>query len=118
MSSIQTHADAMFEFIAHGDEKHREWLRAACVAFCEGKPRPPVDTQSEPSPEAFVRDLLWNTHPECCGCPVVGAEYMGSTEWVCCGQPSRDTLNDAQIVASLRERFPDPSAAQAEGEAQ
>jgi len=59
--------------------------------------------------EAFVRDLLWNDHPECCGCPVVGAEYMGAQEMTCCGNPEPALLNDKQIVASLRARFPVPS---------
>lgn len=54
-----------------------------------------------------VRSLLWGEHPECCGCPVAGAEYMGQTEMVCCGQPEQAFLNDAQIVASLRELVPE-----------
>jgi hypothetical protein len=28
--------------------------------------------------------------PECCGKLVVGAEYMGSREMICCGEPERD----------------------------
>lgn len=64
----------------------------------------------------FVRHLLWDAHPECCGQPVAGAEYMGSTEWVCCGAPQYDALNDAQIVASLRERFPEQANKSAQSE--
>jgi hypothetical protein len=60
--------------------------------------------------EAFVRDLLWSDHPECCGSPVVGAEYMGQQEMVCCGCPEPMPLNDAQIVASLRAKFPEAPA--------
>jgi hypothetical protein len=63
-------------------------------------------------PETFVRMLLWDTFPECCGCPVedYGGEYMGQRETVmsCCGNPEPALLNDTQIVASLRERFPAP----------
>ena len=65
---------------------------------------------STAAPEAFVRDLLWNDQPECCGSPVVGAEYMGAQEMVCCGNPEPALLNDAQIVASLRARFPEIAA--------
>jgi len=56
-----------------------------------------------------VRHLLWGEHPECCGCPVVGAQYMGASEMVCCGNPEPALLNDAQIVASLRAMFPAPT---------
>lgn len=61
--------------------------------------------------EDEVRHLLWGTHPECCGRPCVGAEYMGQCEMVCCGEFDSDTLSDAQIVVSLRARFPQESAA-------
>lgn len=54
----------------------------------------------------FVRMLLWDDFPECCGCPEVGAQYMGQNEMVCCGCPEPALLGDKQIVASLRERFP------------
>ena len=64
----------------------------------------------------FVRMLLWDDFPECCGCPVAdtGGEYMGQTETVmsCCGNPEPAKLADAQIVASLRERFPEHAAAE------
>lgn len=65
--------------------------------------------------ETFVRDLLWNEHPECCGCPVVGAEYMGQQEQVCCGNPEFNTLNDRQIVATLRSTFRDSASTLAAG---
>ena len=64
----------------------------------------------------LVRSLLWDAHPECCGCPVVGTEYMGAREMVCCGEPSMDTLNDKQIVNTLRAEFPAIDAAMAAGE--
>lgn len=54
-----------------------------------------------------VRALLWDEHPECCGSPVVGAEYMGQQEMVCCGCPEPALLTDAQIVASLRALLPE-----------
>jgi hypothetical protein len=56
---------------------------------------------------AKVHALLWDEHAECCGAPVVGAEYMGQQQMVCCGCPERVTLNDAQIVATLRELVPE-----------
>jgi hypothetical protein len=62
--------------------------------------------QVEPVSAEQVRALLWEEHPECCGQPVVGAEYMGSVEFICCGNPEPALLNDAQIVASLRAMFP------------
>jgi hypothetical protein len=62
------------------------------------------------SGDALIRSLLWDEHPECCGSPVVGAEYMGQQEMVCCGCPEPALLNDAQIVATLRTRFPRGSA--------
>ena len=61
--------------------------------------------------EDEVRHLLWGTHPECCGRPCVGAQYMGQSEMVCCGEFDSDTLSDAQIVVSLRARFPQEIAA-------
>lgn len=62
-------------------------------------------TNPPQSPEDFVRMLLWDDFPECCGRPVVGAEYMGQQEMLCCGEPERQPLSDARIVAALRERF-------------
>lgn len=32
--------DALFDFVKHGDEKHRAWLREAIDAFYAGLPRP------------------------------------------------------------------------------
>jgi hypothetical protein len=58
----------------------------------------------------FIHELLWGEYPECCGNPVVGAEYMGQEEMVCCGCPEPSQLSDAQIVAALRERFPEAAA--------
>jgi hypothetical protein len=63
-----------------------------------------------PDAEHFVRMLLWDEFPECCGNPTVGAEYMGVQEQVCCGCPEGALLSNAQIVASLRERFPEANA--------
>lgn len=64
----------------------------------------------EPNAEEFVRRLLWDMFPECCGRPVVGAQFMDSQEIVCCGCPEPVLLSDAQIVASLRERFAERAA--------
>src|SRR5687768_4195582 len=62
----------------------------------------------------FVRMLLWDEFPECCGSPIedTGGAYMGQRETVmaCCGKPEAAPLADAQIVASLRERFPEAAA--------
>lgn len=55
-----------------------------------------------------VRSLLWDEHPECCGRPVIGAQYGGQQEQLCCGVPEMALLNDAQIVASLRALLPLP----------
>lgn len=55
-----------------------------------------------------VNSLLWKPQPQCCGNSVVGAEYMGSVEMVCCGEPELDSLSDAEIVKRLREMFPNP----------
>lgn len=71
---------------------------------------PPV-TQADHGAAQAVRSLLWDEHPECCGRPAVGAEHGGMQEQVCCGNPEPALLNDAQIVASLRELFPDAPAA-------
>lgn len=59
--------------------------------------------------EDDLRNLLWAEHPECCGRPVVGAEYMGSVEHICCGCPEGALLNDKQVIATLRSQFPDPA---------
>lgn len=86
-----------------------DFPRRVYVAMLDAAPTAPQAPALVPltDAESFVRSLLWDVHPECCGCPVVGAEYMGQQEQVCCGQPEMDTLNDKQIVASLRERFPE-----------
>lgn len=55
-----------------------------------------------------ISALLWDMHPECCGNPCVGAQYMGQNEMICCGQPQYDLLTDAQIVSSLRSLLPEP----------
>jgi hypothetical protein len=61
--------------------------------------------------EAFLRNMLWGTHPECCGRPSFAGEGVG--EEVCCGRSLMSPLSDERIVASLREQFPkpDPSTA-------
>lgn len=63
----------------------------------------------------FVRGLLWDHFPECCGCPAEGHPGDGYFQPPdgpqCCGCPEAVKLNDAQIVASLRERFPTPATA-------
>lgn len=74
---------------------------------CPHTAREDEPMSEEQSDSDFVRGLLWGEHPECCGVPVVGAEYMGQQEQVCCGCPEPALLNDAQIVATLRARFPD-----------
>lgn len=80
------------------------WVHCPKAAIPAAPVRPP-------SAETLVRDLLWNEHSECCGKPVVGAEYMGSQEMICCGCPEFSLLTDAQIVASLRALFPAPASA-------
>lgn len=35
--------EELFEFLAHGDEKHRAWLLKAINAFFAGEPRPEVE---------------------------------------------------------------------------
>lgn len=32
----------LYQFLAHGDEEHRRWLKEAIWAYFEGKPRPEV----------------------------------------------------------------------------
>lgn len=48
--------EKLFEFLAHGDDEHRRWLREAIDAFFSGKPRPEANknTSREPTdgPEA------------------------------------------------------------------
>lgn len=66
--------------------------------------------ESPSSVEAYVRDLLWSEHPECCGSPVVGATYLDQQEFVCCGCPEPALLNAKQIVATLRMKFPEVAA--------
>lgn len=60
-----------------------------------------------PSTDDYIHSLLWDEFPECCGQPVVGAEYMGQQEMICCGNAVPERLSDAQIVAALREQFPE-----------
>ncbi len=91
---------------SHGDPAYDHdayWFKAEALKVLDKAFA--ATEQPKDAAEAFVRDLLWNDQPECCGRPVVGAEYMGQQEMVCCGCPEPSSLNDAQIVASLRARF-------------
>jgi hypothetical protein len=80
------------------------------------QPAPALASAPRVPQEQQIRALLWDEHPECCGSPVVGAEYMGQQEMLCCGCPEPALLNDAQIVASLRAMFPEAPAPQPEGD--
>lgn len=40
--------------------------------------------------------------PVCCGSPVVGAQYMGQTEMVCCGNPEPEHCSACSNSASPR----------------
>lgn len=33
----------LYEFLAHGDDKHRRWLREAIRAWFNAEPRPPTE---------------------------------------------------------------------------
>lgn len=44
--------DQLFDFIAHGDDEHRAWLRAAIAAFRGGEPRPEMQPARAPAPQA------------------------------------------------------------------
>lgn len=46
----RTISAALFRDIAHGDDKHRAWLRAALDAFFAGEPVPPQDAPQVPQP--------------------------------------------------------------------
>lgn len=37
--------DALFEFIAHGDDAHRAWLKRALWAFFQNQSLPPPEVQ-------------------------------------------------------------------------
>lgn len=53
-----------------------------------------------------VRMYLWDDFPACCGCPVVGAQYMGQKEMICCGNYEPSMLTDNAIVGHLRDELP------------
>lgn len=57
------------------------WAARECVKECDG---------------AFV----------CCGNRVVGAEYMGSQEMICCGEPL-EMKSAADVADAIRARFPE-----------
>lgn len=40
ISSHLTNEEALFEFLKHGDESHKEWLKSAINAFYNNKERP------------------------------------------------------------------------------
>jgi hypothetical protein len=95
---LRAHASALPRRLDKSAETLRTW--AAGVDALRVQPAASgVEAQ-------WVESLLWDEHPECCGSPVVGAEYMGQQEVVCCGCPEGALLNDAQIVATLRAKFP------------
>jgi hypothetical protein len=79
-------------------------------AYAEGR----KDEREEQ--ETFLRDLLWGEAQVCCGNyhAGYGGEYMGQVEMVpvCCGCPDVERNDDAQILAVLRARVPDPEICQ------
>jgi hypothetical protein len=95
----------------------REFIHLRIASLDAALSAPPAQPKlvREQTDAEFVRMLLWDDFPECCGCPVAdtGGEYMGQRETVmaCCGNPEPAKLSDAQIVAMLRERFPEVAAA-------
>lgn len=100
---------ALMDLIDYGGEnKTHTVLKAAYQSMLDAAPAHEPATQPQPvAAEELIRDLLWNDHRECCGCPDFGAEYMGQRETVCCGNPEPAMLNDKQIVATLRAKFPE-----------
>lgn len=93
----------------------RETIRSALEdlqrnAYAEGR----KDEREEQ--ETFLRDLLWGEAQQCCGNyhAGYGGEYMGQVEMVpvCCGCPDVERNDDAQILAVLRARVPDPTICQ------
>lgn len=94
----------------------RKAILRAIRGGIEPAPSDPAAGRGEIEP--WLRALLWDEHLECCGRPVVGAEYGGMQEQVCCGCAELSLLNDAQIVASLRAAFPEPPPAAPGGQAE
>jgi hypothetical protein len=85
-------------------------LAAAPAVAAPAEPMTVGGIPFDVTPEQFVRSLLWDDFPECCGCPTEGHPGDGYFQPPdgpqCCGCPEAVKLNDAQIVASLREQFP------------
>lgn len=46
---------------------------------------------SDPVKCHFCSGNGWVPVQVCCGNPVIGAEYMGAQEHICCGEPEEDT---------------------------
>lgn len=55
--SVET-AAALYDAIKHGDDRHREWLRAALMAFAAGEPLPQPDKRDPTAPSAAVAALV------------------------------------------------------------
>lgn len=98
LSHVEFHANGLCSYDPTDweYEAHPERIRRILTAL----------TAAQARVEA-VETLLWDDHPECCGNPVVGAMYMDQIEMVCCGCAEPVLLNDAQIVATLRQQFPE-----------
>ena len=41
LETLCARVDSLYDVIAHGDEKHRDWLRKAIAAHLNGRPVPP-----------------------------------------------------------------------------
>lgn len=53
-----------------------------------------------------LRAVIWDDDMRCCGCPEIGAEYMGAREQVCCGKLDPTTPTDAERITALRVLLP------------
>lgn len=48
----------LFDFLAHGDDTHRQWLREAIDAFFDHKPKPAPRSDGESGASASFREYL------------------------------------------------------------
>ena len=73
-----------------------------------------VDVAKLEAEQEFLRDWLQyidSPNPVCCGNSVVGAEYGGMQEMVCCGCPDADYVDLTDVVTAMNARLRQVDAA-------
>jgi hypothetical protein len=75
----------------------------------ESKVEVTVDRAKLEAEQEFLRDWLqfiaYAGGQSCCGHPVVGAQYGGMQEMICCGNPNMDPVDLSDVEAAMNKRL-------------